>query len=100
MEQYQFDFCDWEEAFEMFYRKRLGYKVEHDGRTLGRVPGNPKICLVISTAFYTSGYWIEENPKSDADAIVYRTVRAVKELEKRIKAKRESTVNAAIGLVV
>ncbi len=100
MEQYQFEFHQWQEAFEMFYRKRLGYKVEHNRKKLGKVSGNPRICLVISTALYSSGYWIEENAKADADTKVYRTVKAVKELEQRIKTKRESTVNVAIGLVL
>lgn len=86
-EQYHFDFRDWKEAFEMFYRQRLGYKVEHNGRTLGQIPGNPKIRLVISTASNSSGYWVEENAKADKETKVYRSVKAVKELEKEIKEK-------------
>lgn len=100
-EQYHFEFNQWREAFEMFYRKRLGYTVKRDdGSTLGKVQGNPKICLVISTAFYTPGYWIEESPTADAETEVYRSVKGVKALEQRFKARREATGSASIGLVI
>ena len=84
-EQYHFEFNRYEEAFEMFYRKKQGYTITLPSGTKAKIEGNPNICLVLSTAFYTSGYWIEENAKSDKDSRVYRSVKAVKELEKRVR---------------
>lgn len=100
-EQYHFDFKDWEAAFAMFYRKRCGevYKDEN-GEVLGSRKGNPKIALVVSTNAYSSGYWIEEGAEPDDDTKVYKTVAAVRRLEKRIRQKRESTVNLSLGGVV
>lgn len=100
-EQYHFEFKDWQEAFEMFYRKRCGEQlIGEGGESLGFRKGNPKIVLVISTASYTSGYWIEENAEDDEHTKVHRTVRAVKALERRVRERRESTVNLSIGLVL
>lgn len=100
-EQYHFEFNQWEEAFKMFYRKRCGEKlIGDDGSALGFRKGNPEIVLVISTASYTSGYWIEEGAEDDDVTRVYRSVAAVKALERRIRTKRLSTVNLSIGLVV
>lgn len=73
-EQYHFEFNQWQEAFEMFYRKRFGYEVKNErGNVIGRVKGNPQIVLVISTACYVSGYWIEkgEGAKTDKHTKVY-----------------------------
>ena len=64
-EQYQFEFKDWEEAFKMYYRKRLGYEIFNEkGERIGRRIGNPKIVFIISTAFYSSGYWLKKPDKT------------------------------------
>lgn len=73
-EQWQFDFKDWHDAFEMFYRKKAK---------------DSAFCLVISIAPYASGYWVERNAKSDRFAAVYRSTRQVKGLERRIKRLHE-----------
>ena len=89
-EQYQFDFKDWRDAFEMFYRKHCGEELRDEaGEYLGFRKGNPKIVLVISTDSYVSGYWIEEGATSDEHTKVYRSVKAVRALESRIIAAQQ-----------
>jgi len=100
--QWHFDFKDWEQAFEMFYRKRCGEDLidEETGQMLGRREGNPNITLAVSTGSYASGYWIEENAKPDAETTVYTTVEEVKAFEKRLRGKRANTVSLSLGGVV
>ena len=71
---WQFDFNQWHEAFEMFFRQKTK---------------NPAICLVISTAPYSSGYWIEQNAKSDEFTKIYYTVREVTNFKRRVKRRME-----------
>jgi hypothetical protein len=82
-EQYHFDFKDWEAAFAMYYRKRLGEEIVDNerGDFLGRRKGNPNIQLVVSSGDSGSGYWIEENATSGPNTRVYRSVEAVRVLE-------------------
>lgn len=101
--QWHFEFKDWEEAFKMFYRKRCGEELtDENGKVLGFLKGDPDLVFVISTGSYVSGYWIE--PASGAEANsntkVYRTVREVKQLERRIRRAREKTVSLSLGSVV
>lgn len=87
MEQYHFNFNEWEEAFKMFYRKRNGYTVTVGGET-HTLDVNPKTVLIVSTAADTSGYWIEtdrNHAKTDTETKVYRSIKAVKELEAQIR---------------
>jgi hypothetical protein len=101
--QWHFEFKDWEEAFELFYRRRCGEELKgDDGRKLGFRKGDPSLVFVISTASYTSGYWIEpgEGAKSDEYTTVYRTVKGVRQLEERIRRERAGTVNLSLGGVV
>lgn len=77
-EQYHYsEFKNWEDAFRQFYRKKLKDK---------------SFCLVISTHWLTSGYWVERNATNDEYARVYRSVKAVKELEARIRERGEEVV--------
>lgn len=99
-EQYHYEFNQREEAFEQFYRKRLGKHIlADDGRVLGFRKGNPHFYFVISTAADVSGYWVEEDAEEDEHTTVYRSVRSVRRLEQRLRRKREATVNVSIGLV-
>jgi hypothetical protein len=84
--QWQFDFKDWEEAFELFYRR----KAKDDS-----------LALVISTDNYTSGYWMEPNPEPDENTYVYRTVAEAQALEARVRAARRRAGNAvSLGGVI
>src|SRR4051812_36665366 len=99
--QWHFEFKDWEEAFAFFYCKRCGEELKgDDGKSLGFREGNPKLVFVVSTAFYVSGYWVEVGAEADANTTVYRSVRAVRRLEKRIRRERAKTVNLSLGGVV
>lgn len=99
--QWHFEFKDWEQAFELFYRRRCGEKLTgRDGEVLGFRKGDPKLVFVISTASYTSGYWIEEDATNDEHTRVYRTLSAVRALERRIRRERAKTVNLSLGGVV
>ena len=69
-EQYHFEFSDWEEAFKMFYRKKKQ---------------SSEFCLVISTAFYTQGYWIEMGAKKSKEAYIYKSLKQVMALEVRVR---------------
>ncbi len=74
----RFDFYEWEAAFTAFYK----WHAEDEG-----------ICLVISTHWATSGYWVEKGPQEcplDV-AYVYRTKAEVDALEQRIKDRIEET---------
>ena len=82
--QWHFDFKDYKDAFDMFYRKHRM---------------NKDYCLVVSTEFHTSGYWVERNAQADEHSTVYRTSNAVKALENRVRAARDATNVVAIGLV-
>lgn len=98
-DQWQFDFCNWEDAFKTFYRLRCGEDIyADDGRKLGRRYGNDALVFVISTAPIVSGYWIEEGAEPDADTKVYRTVKAVKALEKRLRRARETKQRGALSM--
>jgi aromatic ring-opening dioxygenase catalytic subunit (LigB family) len=68
--QYSFDFKDWKDAFATYYRKK---RMDSD------------YCLVISTHWVTSGYWVERNAKKDVYSTIYRSVKAVQALEQRVK---------------
>lgn len=101
--QWHFEFKDWEEAFATFYRKRCGEELKgDDGKPLGFRKGDPNLVFVVSTASYVSGYWIEPRAgaKADAETAIYRTVRAVRSLERRIRRERAKTVNLSLGGVV
>jgi hypothetical protein len=87
MSQWHFEFKDWKAAFKMFYRKKGGETIKLPSGSKARIPGNKAICLVISTAEFTSGYWVEENAKTDATTKVYRSVRAVRRLEADVRAR-------------
>jgi len=101
MSQWHFDFKDWEEAFEFFYRKRCGYEVkDDDGKVLGFRKGNPNFVFVVSTGAYVSGYWVEEGAEPDEETQVYKTVEEVRELERRVREERSKTVNASLGGVI
>jgi hypothetical protein len=99
--QWHFEFKDWEEAFAFFYRKRCGEELKgDDGKSLGFREGDPNLVFVVSTGSYVSGYWIEEGAINDEHTRVYRTLSAVKALERRIRRAREKTVNLSLGGVV
>lgn len=90
--QWHFDFKDWEEAFELFYRRKKQDR---------------SYCLVISTDSYTSGYWIEKDARKDDDARhVYRSINAIKGLESRIRSKQaeflktEGFIPLALGEII
>lgn len=101
MEQYHFDFKDWEQAFEMFYRKRCGYFLRDEaGNILGFRQGDDDFVFVLSIAPEVSGYWIEKNPEPDEQTEVYSTVEEVKALEQRIRQQRAETVNLSLGGVI
>lgn len=78
-DQYSFDFKDWEDAFDTFYRKKRK---------------NKAYCLVISTYWVTSGYWVEKDAKTDEYSKVYRSFAAVQNLEKRIRERGEEVVRS------
>lgn len=84
-QQWHFDFKDWRDAFDTFYRWKKK---------------DSAFCLVVSTNSYTSGYWIERNAKTDKETRVYRSVKAVKELESRVTAARDKTVSVSLGGVI
>jgi hypothetical protein len=83
--QWHFDFKDWQEAFDVFYRQ----KAKDDS-----------LCLVISTAHYVSGYWVEPNPEPDAQTHVYRTVAEAQALKARVRAARRATNAVSLGGVI
>lgn len=84
-DQWHFEFKDWERAFELFYRRKKQ---------------DASLCLVISTGSYTSGYWVERDAHADRCATVYRSVKAVKALEERVRAARRSRVSLSVGGVI
>lgn len=101
--QWHYDFKDWEAAFKMFYRKRCGEAIRgDDGNLLGICKGDNDLVFVISTAPYSSGYWIElsESAEPDDETTVYRTVEEVKQLEQRIRNRRAETNSLSLGGVV
>lgn len=66
-----YDFKDWEQALRSFRE----LKGEDD-----------RWQLVMSTASYTSGYWIEMEPdETDVTISIYATLEAVQALEIRIR---------------
>jgi hypothetical protein len=85
--QWHFDFKDWEQAFELYYRRKAQ---------------DETLALIVSTDSYSSGYWIEPMSGAEPDDVtkVYHTVEAVKQLEQRVRDKREATVNLSLGGVV
>lgn len=85
MEQYQFDFNQWKEAFEMFYRKRLGYKVYNEkDEFIGKVRGNPNIHFIVSLKSEVEGYWIEEKVNKDKETLVHYLLYQIRALEKKL----------------
>lgn len=71
-----FDFKDWKDAFACYYEEQAK---------------DSSVRMVISTHFYSSGYWVENNtaelnPETD---YAYETLKEVKELEKRVIKTRK-----------
>lgn len=85
--QWHFEFQDWEQAFELFYRRK-----ERDDT----------LAFVVSSGDYVSGYWIEPSAGAEPDehTQVYNLVEDVKKLERRIRRKRERTKSLSIGGVM
>lgn len=85
--QWHFEFHDWEQAFELFYR---------------RFKGDPTLAFVVSTAPEVSGYWIEpaSGAEPDEHTHVYNRVEDVKKLERRIRRKRERTKSVSLGGII
>jgi hypothetical protein len=85
--QWHFEFNEWEEAFELFYRRKAS---------------DDTLAFVISTGFEVSGYWIEpaSGAESDEHTKVYNRVADVRKLERRIRNKRAQTKSVSLGGVV
>ena len=85
--QWHFEFNQWEEAFELFYRRK-----ELDDT----------LAFVVSTAPEVSGYWIEpaSGAEPDEHTDVYNLVADVKKLERRIRRRRALTNSVSLGDVV
>lgn len=85
--QWHFEFNQWEEAFELFYRRK-----ERDDT----------LAFVVSTAPEVSGYWIEPSSGAESDEYthVYNLVEDVKKLERRIRRKRSRTDAVSLGGVI
>lgn len=85
--QWYFEFKDWEEAFELFYR---------------RYQRDPALAFVVSSAPEVSGYWIEpaSGAEPDQHTQVYNRIEDVRRLERRIRRKRSNTKSLALGTVV
>lgn len=101
--QWHFEFNEWEEAFELFYRRRCGEELKDDsGKLLGFRQGDPTLAFIVSTDTCVSGYWIEpaSGAESDEHATVYNLVEDVKKLERHIKRKRASTNAVSLGGVI
>lgn len=83
---WQFEFNQWHEAFETFYRQKAK---------------DNSMCLVISTAPYASGYWIERDAQDDEFTKVYRSVNAVRRLEQRVKRRNEKEPRPmSVGVII
>lgn len=85
--QWYFEFNQWEEAFELFYRRK-----ERDDA----------LAFVVSTADGVSGYWVEPSSGAEPDehTAVYNLVADVKKLEQRVRRKRNSTRSLSLGKVI
>lgn len=85
--QWHFEFKDWKEAFELFYRRK-----ERD----------ETLAFVVSSGDGVSGYWIEpaSGAEPDEHTQVYNRVEDVKKLELRIKRKRARTKSLSLGGVI
>lgn len=85
--QWHFEFNEWKEAFETFYRR----KAKDD-----------TLAFVISTEPYASGYWIEPSSGAEPDEAtkVYNLVADVKKLERRIRNKMARTKSLSLGGVL
>lgn len=85
--QWHFEFNQWEEAFELFYRRK-----ERDDT----------LAFVVSTGPEVSGYWIEPSSGAEPDDTtqVYNLVADVKKLERRIRSKRSRTKAVSLGGVL
>lgn len=84
-QQWHFDFKDWREAFDTFYRwkaKDVAFR------------------FVIEESSYASGYWIERGATASKTTHVYRSVKAVKALEARISRIRESRNSLSLGRLI
>lgn len=102
MNQWHFEFNEWEEAFKFFYRKRRGENiVSDDGKVLGFREGNPNLIFVVCTEPITSGYWIEEGPSGpDERSTIYTTIEEVRNLERRVRRERHKRKTLSLGQVV
>jgi len=104
--QLHFDFADWEMAFETFYRRRCGEVVKDlTGKVLGARAGDSDLVFIVCTSPYASGYWLESGQsklevKADSKTKVYRTVKQVRALERRVREERSKTVNLSLDGVV
>lgn len=58
--------------------------------------------FVVSESSYVSGYWIEPlaNAEPDDSTSVYETVEQVKQLERKLRRKRERTNAVSLGGVI
>lgn len=85
--QWHFEFNQWEEAFELFYRRKAS---------------DETLAFVVSTASEVSGYWIEPASGAEADdeTQVYTSVEDVKRLERRIRNRRKRTKSLSLGGVM
>ena len=85
--QWHFEFNRWEEAFELFYRRK-----ERDDT----------LAFLIRTAPEVSGYWIEPSSGAEPDenTQVYHLVADVKRLERRIRSKRAGTKGLSMEGVI
>jgi len=101
--QWHFDFCDWEAAFAFFYRHRIGEAFlpdeEAEDFPFVWIPGDRDLVLVVSTAAYVSGYWIEpaEGVRPDGYTRIFRTTEEVYALEQRIRAGRNKNYLGVIA---
>lgn len=89
-----FDFKDWEKAFATFYRLHCGYPIMNDkNEQIGFYKGDTNYCLIISTNWTTSGYWVEKyaNEQITSTDIVYKTLDEVKYLEKKLRQAIEDS---------
>lgn len=85
--QWHFEFNEWGQAFELFYRRK-----ERDDT----------LCFIVSTGPEVSGYWIEpcSGAEPDDNTRVYQTIKEVKALENRVRRKRNHTSAVSLGGVI
>lgn len=85
--QWHFEFNQWEEAFEVFYRRKKR---------------DDTLAFIVSTEPQVSGYWIEPASGAEPDHYtrVYNLVTDVKKLERRIRRARAGTKAVSLGGVI